>query len=76
MAKRPSEEVKSWWELGFDEGPYKFRKLNRHHHDQDQVLHDPPALQGQDPQHGGEHGHLLPYQQDAPAADEDMPDAN
>lgn len=30
MTKRDSNDVKTWWERDFDEGQYKFRKLNRH----------------------------------------------
>ena len=29
--KRSSEWVKSWWEMEFDIGPFKFRKLDKHH---------------------------------------------
>ena len=28
LGKRPSSDVKSWWEYFFDYEPYKFRRLN------------------------------------------------
>ena len=76
MAKRVSDEVKSWWELDFDEGSYKFRKLNRHHQEQEQWPDHPHALQEQIPHDGLGQADPIPLQQDAQAADEDMPDAN
>ena len=70
MAKRGSDEVKTWWELDFDEGAYKFRKLLRHHHEQEER----PALPARQ-DHGQPDGvgHAQP-QQDVQAADVDMLD--
>jgi hypothetical protein len=71
MAKRPSDEVKTWWELDFDEGPYKFRKLNRHHQPQGffHALPVPPqdAVAPMAPEEVG-HAHPQDFPQDVEMA--------
>jgi hypothetical protein len=42
--KRASDEVKTWWELNFDESAYKFRKMDRHHVDLGFHCYDPPRV--------------------------------
>ena len=37
MAKRLCEDIKSWWERGFDEGPYKFSRTQRRHPHPDDI---------------------------------------
>jgi hypothetical protein len=47
MTKRLCDDVKTWWEMTFDEGSYKFRKLNRHHDAQPAQDVQQPFVQGQ-----------------------------